>query len=156
MAGAERQLINESRGSHVRVIDGARSFLQEILVRIAHPDQVVEFLAERVIHHEREAMRESVGKRYLERVVSRIADVQPGIGDAAVLREGLQRLGDRSRKVRERDGDIGEQGLSLRQGSGRTASALSRDPSGRYRAGIWFVKGPATPAPGSQWPALAL
>src|ERR1035441_3942918 len=30
------------------------------------------------------------------------------------------------------------------------------DPSGRYCSGIWLVKGPATAAPGSQWPALAL
>ena len=139
----------------MRVIDGARSFFQEILVRIAHAGQIVQFLAEGVIHHERQAVREPVGERDLQRVVSRIPDIQPGIGDAAVLRERLQRLADGSGEVGERNGDIGEQSLSLRQ-RGRTQVVVSSDPSGRYCTGIWLVKGPATPAPGSQWPALPL
>src|ERR1017187_5162504 len=33
---------------------------------------------------------------------------------------------------------------------------VSRAPSGRYCTGTWLVMGPATAAPGSQWPALAL
>ncbi len=91
---------------------------------------------------ERQAVREPVVERHLERVVGRVSDIQPGIGDAVILRERLQRLADGSREVRKRNGDIGKHSLSLCQRGRGSGLVVSRDPSGRYCTGIWLVKGP--------------
>ena len=59
---AERQLIDECGAGDGGVIDGARPFFEKVLVRIAHADQIVQFLAVGVVEHDREAVGEPVGE----------------------------------------------------------------------------------------------
>ena len=58
---------------------------------------------------------ESMDERGLQGVVCGDSQIRPRVGDAAVLREGLERLGNRPREIWEGDCDVWENGLGLRQ-----------------------------------------
>src|ERR1035437_8836874 len=119
VTGAEGQPVDERGRGDVRVIDGAGRFFEEILVRIAHSRQIVQFLAEGVVHHGGEARRKTMVERNLKRVVGGISDIQPGVGNAVILRKRLQSLCDGSGEVREGNVDVREKRLGLRE-RGRT------------------------------------
>ena len=57
-------------------------------------------------------------ERRLQRVVGGDSEVRPRIGNAAVLRKRLQRLGDGPREIRKWNTDVGENGLGLGQRGG--------------------------------------
>ena len=79
MIRAERQLIDERRARDLWMIDGPRSFLQIVLIRVANTRKIVEFLAEGVVDHERETLREPMIQGHLQSVVGGIAHVEPWV-----------------------------------------------------------------------------
>lgn len=128
MTRPERQLINKCGGENAGAIDGSTRLFERVVEGITgRVEQVVQLLTVGVSHHEREAVREAPVERDLQGVVGRIAKVRPGIRNSCILRKGTKHLGDATHKVRERQADFGEGGMS-RRNSGWIGSTDRSDP----------------------------